>query len=575
MQDSAAVNHRIQRLTRRGEAPDRRPRRGLEEAEKGGKSAVVVSWIGGIGKADQPPAGIGLDQMAEMHRFAIGKPDRRCRMKAHAKFESGGQMLMAAVTCQRGRFIAHGHAGGVAAMLDEILLEFRGVAVIAAAVAFADDAGPFLIEGDQVPGDLLAFFGIATQKRDVALSAKDRGKFPAKVEAVTHRHIHTLAGLRTVGMAGVAGDEYPWVAGGCLVACQVVEPVGQPLPDFINGPPDNILHIEFIGFEDALRRPDQVRLGDVAVAHPLAFAKRFHLDIDSRHITAFARDDQKRAAMIGLDQRLLPDVGEIGHGQHIHDAPGLVGGIALQLKSDGCAHIASRAVASDHIARPDGLGLALMARIIAPDGGGDGVRGVFVDLKADKLAAIVGNQPGRAVGHHFEIHVMDPRLVQDHMRHFRKPVLDILDAAGADDVLRGVRIGFPEGGFIHLIGLVPDLVGEPEGGEHLHRPAGHAVCLAALHRAGLALDDHRADVVEGRHLGRQRQTGGPAADNQHIGCRGKGASRRAAGPVRADFGIAGLEPVQMKLHMPTFLLPDLMIESCQPLRNAGGPACAT
>ena len=112
---------------------------------------------------------------------------------------------------------------------------------------------------------------------------------------------------------------------------------------------------------------------------------------------------------------------------------------------------------------------------------------------------------------------MNAGLVQDHMRHLGQSVLDILNAAGADDVLRRLRVGFPECRLIHPIGLVADPVGKPEGGEHLHRPAGDAVCLSALHRPRLALDDHRIDIVEGRHLRGKGQPGGTASDNQDIG----------------------------------------------------------
>ena len=158
-----------------------------------------------------------------------------------------------------------------------------------------------------------------------------------------------------------------------------------------------------------------------------------------------------------------------------------------------------------------------MPGIVAPDGRRYRIIGIIAKVDAGDLAAVVGNKPGCRPRHHIEIHVVNAGLVQDHMRHFGQPVLDILNAAGADDVLRRLRVGFPECRLIHPIGLVADPVGKPEGGEHFHRPAGDAVCLSALHRPRLALDDHRINIVEGRHLRGKGQPGGTASDNQDIG----------------------------------------------------------
>ena len=76
-----------------------------------------------------------------------------------------------------------------------------------------------------------------------------------------------------------------------------------------------------------------------------------------------------------LDQRLEADVGKVGDGKDVHDAPGMVGGIAAQLAPDRFAHRAARAVAADDVARPDGLDLALMPGIEPLEA--DGHRVVF------------------------------------------------------------------------------------------------------------------------------------------------------------------------------------------------------
>ena len=109
--------------------------------------------------------------------------------------------------------------------------------------------------------------------------------------------------------------------------------------------------------EDPLRLRDHVVGRDVAVGDPLADVELGELDIDADQIAAFPRDDEDAAVVGRLDQRLEADVGKVGDGQHVHHAPGVVGGIAVQLAPDRLAHRAARAVAADDIARLDGLDL--------------------------------------------------------------------------------------------------------------------------------------------------------------------------------------------------------------------------
>ena len=95
---------------------------------------------------------------------------------------------------------------------------------------------------------------------------------------------------------------------------------------------------------------------------PFVLVELVELDIDANQIAAFARDDQDAAVVGGLDQRLQADIGEVGDGQHIHHAPGLIGRIAVQRAPEGLAHGAARAVAADDVAGLDRLDLALRAR---------------------------------------------------------------------------------------------------------------------------------------------------------------------------------------------------------------------
>ena len=111
------------------------------------------------------------------------------------------------------------------------------------------------------------------------------------------------------------------------------------------------------------RLRDQIIRRDVAVGDPLAGVEIGEFDIEPDQIAAFARNDEDAAVVGRLDQRLEADVGKVGDGKHVHDAPGMVGGIAAQLAPDRFAHRAARAVAAHDVARPDGLDLALVPGI--------------------------------------------------------------------------------------------------------------------------------------------------------------------------------------------------------------------
>ena len=91
-----------------------------------------------------------------------------------------------------------------------------------------------------------------------------------------------------------------------------------------------------------------------------SLAQLVHLDVEAHQVAALARNHQQ-VAVGGLHGRLEADVGEVGDGQHVHHAPGLVGRVAHQLPADGLAHRAARAVAADDVARPHRFHLARCA----------------------------------------------------------------------------------------------------------------------------------------------------------------------------------------------------------------------
>src|SRR5208282_6123399 len=67
-------------------------------------------------------------------------------------------------------------------------------------------------------------------------------------------------------------------------------------------------------------------------------------------------DNQHAAFSGGMYCRLAAYVGEIRNGQDIHDAPGLIGGVAFHCATDEATDGATRTVASDDISRAHDLG---------------------------------------------------------------------------------------------------------------------------------------------------------------------------------------------------------------------------
>ena len=129
-----------------------------------------------------------------------------------------------------------GQPGGELAVGDELALNLGEPGHGLGGVGRVDASGstdrlrPPGVHGDEVFGDLLAFEGVGVEQRPWAASLQHGGELPSEVEGVLHGHVHALAGLGGVGVAGVPGDEDAWCAGADLVVVDVVELVGDPWP---------------------------------------------------------------------------------------------------------------------------------------------------------------------------------------------------------------------------------------------------------------------------------------------------------------------------------------------------------
>jgi hypothetical protein len=116
----------------------------------------------------------------------------------------------------------------------------------------------------------------------------------------------------------------------------------------------------------------------------------------------------------------------------------------MQLAPDRFAHRAACAIAADDVARPDRLDLALVRGIDAFEAHGHGMIGDGIDMEIKDASAVIRFELGRRSAHDVEETVMDARLVEDDVREFRQPVLDVLNPAAAGDPLRRPLIRPPE-----------------------------------------------------------------------------------------------------------------------------------
>ena len=264
------------------------------------------------------------------------------------------------------RRVVRRDAGRVAPRHDEISLKLRGIdaaefRVVRILRRRRHDLRPFLVKVDEALRDRVTLDGVGAKQVRFGAPFEDGGEFPTEVVRVLHRYVHALAGLGAVRVAGVAGNEHARQARSGLVRRDIVETVGDALADLIDREPDHVPHVERVRAEHALRGLDDLFLRD---SHGRLRGCRVDLaeiDIEPHHVAALARDEQDVALVRRLDRRLEPDVREVGDGEHVDDAPGVVGEVAARHGADRVPHAAARAVASDNVLRADLLLLRAFA----------------------------------------------------------------------------------------------------------------------------------------------------------------------------------------------------------------------
>ena len=236
---------------------------------------------------------------------------------------------MGSGACQYRWFVTGFDPGCVAAMFFEICLKLRGLCGIFR--LGAEQPGHIFVELNQLLGLSLPLLGVGVQQHRAGLATQNSSQFPTNIEGISHGNIHPLPGFRAMGMAGITCYENAWDKLATLSFPYIIKTVTQPLANLIGRPPRHLFDIQdkrrkyFTGSVD-----QQIRC-DIAVGSAFRPMKRVQLDIHAHHISAFARDDKKAAKLGRLNGRFQPYVGKICDCEHIHHAPQLARGLALEL----------------------------------------------------------------------------------------------------------------------------------------------------------------------------------------------------------------------------------------------------
>src|SRR6185312_13179767 len=336
------------------------------------------------------------------------------------------------------------------------------------------------------------------------------------VEPVLHGHVHALAGLGGVGVAGVAGDEHARGLGADVFGQDVVEAVGQAVADLVHAVPGDVAHVDGVGVHDGVGLGDD--LLDAGLAHVAVVVLRddAEVDVHAEEVPALARDEQDGTAVVRLDGALGADIGEVGLGQDVHDAPGVVGLVAGHGAADGGADLGAGAVAADDVLGVDGLGGSLVRAGAADQADLDGMVALVGHLQALEVPAVVRGEAGGGVAGDLGEVVQHAGLVDDQVLELADAGLVVLGAAAAHDVRGVLGVRAPEGHLGDPVGLGGDGLGEAERLERLDGAGLDAVGLADLQAAAAAFDQAGGDVGELGELGGGEHAGRSGADDEHV-----------------------------------------------------------
>src|SRR5699024_1732593 len=172
---------------------------------------------------------------------------------------------------------------------------------------------------------------------------------PGDVPTVLHGHVHALAGLRAVGVAGVAGDEHAWPLAADTVLGHVVELVGEPVGHLVDTAPPDVFHPQRVGMDDRVGSCFHLFLRRRANRAVVVLGHGTEVDVHPEEMIALAGNVQDVAAVVRLDGALGANIREVGVGEHVHHAPGVFRVVPGELAAERVANAAVCTVAADHV----------------------------------------------------------------------------------------------------------------------------------------------------------------------------------------------------------------------------------
>ena len=374
-------------------------------------------------------------------------------------------------------------------------------------------------------------------------------ELPTEVECVLHRHVHALAGLSGVGVAGVAEDEDARHLLPGFLDWDIVEAVGHAVADLVNRPPGNVLHLDRVWVEDLVGVANDLferGLADLAVVVRSGFAE---VDVHARHRATFAWNVEDRAAIVGLDRTLGTPVWEVSFNDGVDDTPRVCGLLAYAGCADVAADLRTRTVGADEVL---GAHRELFASLLAERVPQVHEQWVFLGVVAfvgNVFDAVVRLHAGWLVAHELAEVLHNARLVDDQVRELGDTVWVVRGECRADDVLWVFWVRLPERHFAEVEGLVDHAVCESEGLERFDGASLDAVCLADLQLVFAALDKAHIELWEDRKLRCGGHTGGAFTHDQYVH-----DLRKVFTTVDADAcgfldeGVSGHIAVVVKLH---------------------------
>ena len=215
----------------------RRRRRAARRRRPGRRARGGPAW--------RRPAG---STGAEWNRIPTGKPSARCSNIGSAVIIDGAY-LVATPAVKRPWVMKYcWNSSGSTPSAGVRCAVLGGVG--------AEHLGELAVEVDELLGDLLPLVRVGVQQFGLGPALQHRGQLPAQVPGVVHGHVHALAGLGAVRVAGVAGDEHPRQAGvGISAAGTSSNLSAQSLADLVHRPPADVLDVDRVRVPGSGSRP--------------------------------------------------------------------------------------------------------------------------------------------------------------------------------------------------------------------------------------------------------------------------------------------------------------------------------